>query len=111
MGGHASSVLDEAGLVIKVVDGMEDRPGMPWRASSVDHVSASLVNRQIPFVYSDEVGTEANANVGLVLSSDMRFECAMTSDSGSIGAYHGRCDMATCGEGWGVRICACAEFH
>ena len=95
---HDGSTLDEAGLLIKIVDGMEEQPDQPWHAcltdwcAYVDHVSGSLVNRRIPYLYSDEVNRAANQYVGFVLASDVRFACAFSSDLGSIQLHRGGCD-------------------
>lgn len=95
--------LDDAGLIIKVVDGMEDQGYTPWHAcltdwcGYVDHVSASLVNQQLPALYHDQVNGAADPAVGFVLAGDVRFECAFTSDLGSIQLARGGCG----GNSWG----------
>ena len=98
-----SSAVSALGLLVKMLDGMEDDPTEPWHAcrppawcSEVDHVSLSLINRQLPHVYTNpDAGLP---DVGLVLHDNLRIECAMVVDGGTLMRVHGGCDRCTCGE-------------
>jgi len=84
-----------------VIDGMEDEAAQPWRAcltgwcGFVDHVSFSLVNAQLPHMYT-EAGNKPD--VGFVLGANMSFDCAMVQDGGTIMDERGGCDRCTCGD-------------
>jgi len=74
--GHPSNTLAEAGVLVHQFDGLEDwdngrgyRPcHSGWCNGRYDHVSVSLINRQLPLVFND--------NGGIVLSTATRFNCA-----------------------------------
>jgi len=76
--GHASDDLAEAGLLVKVIDGMEDEAAQPWHAcltgwcGFVDHVSFSLVNAQLPHMYT-EAGNKPD--VGAFVHSHLTSWC------------------------------------
>jgi hypothetical protein len=93
--GRPSSRMAEAGILIKVVDGMEDETNAPWHAcitgwcSSVDHVSTSLINRQLPVTYQ---AVHPELHVAFLLRPDaVTFECAMLEDGGTVMSEAGGC--------------------
>lgn len=97
----------------QVLDGMEDDPTEPWHAcrapawcGGVDHISLSLINAQLPHLYSETADAPSDQpDVGLVLSDGVRIACAMVVDGGTVMAAHGGCDRCTCGTqgcGWCV---------
>lgn len=101
--GGPSGEIAHAGLLVKMMDNMADDWDEPWHAcrppawcSGTDHVSASLVNRRLPHLYTEE--HPGPPDVGFVLSPRVTFYCAMVADGGTISAPHGGCDeRCTCG--------------
>jgi len=81
--GHPSNTLAEAGVLVHQFDGLEDwdngrgyRPcHSGWCNGRYDHVSVSLINRQLPLVFND--------NGGIVLSTATRFNCSFPHDGGT----------------------------
>lgn len=105
-GGEEASTLREAGVLIKVVDGMEDEPSTPWHAcltgwcAGVDHVSASLINRKLSHTYNE---IHPELSVAFVLKADaVAVECAMLDDGGTVMVERGGCSRPTCPGGWCV---------
>lgn len=100
--GVPASHLASAGLLVKVVDGMEDDAWQPWHAcrsgwcSTVDHVSASVINHDLPHIYAD---VHDDLHVGFVLAATLDFHCSMLQDGGTVMNYHGGCEArCTCGQ-------------
>ena len=84
---------------------MEDDVAEPWHAcrtgwcAGVDHVSVSLVNQDLPYVYAQK---HSELHVAFVLSADTSFECAMVVDGGTVMTAKGGCTRPTCPGGWCV---------
>ena len=99
--------MSEAGLLVKVADGMEDDGYEPWHAcrpedwcGHVDHVSLSLINHNLPHVYANP--NQETTDVGFVLKSDIGFYCAMIQDGGTVMEPAGGCDnRCECNSGFG----------
>jgi len=98
--GHASDDPAACGLLVHMIDGYEDA-SEPWRLCTtcpntvyVDHLSASLVNRRIPYLYPGA------ASHGLVFAPDVPILCAFSRDVGSGGKPRGGCDGFTSHNTW-----------
>lgn len=88
-----------------MVDDVEDAVREPWHAcrtawcrGAIDHVSMSLINREMTAVYPD-----GKRDVGFVLDATVLqpvIACAMTTDGGTSTARLGGCESrCTCGPG------------
>ena len=55
----------------------------PITIHTVDHVSVSLINKDMPHLYTN---VNDGRDVGFIFTDDLRFECAMTDDGGTVSA-------------------------
>ena len=69
------------------------------RCTVADHVSVSLINRDLPHTYAD---VHQELHVAFLMRASTRFECASVTDGGTVMIEHGGCDRPTCPGGWCV---------
>ena len=104
--GGPSDTIEHGGLLVHMFDNLQD-PIEPWHVCRtgwcssgwVEHLSCSLINHQVPALYT--------YTVGFILSAQVPFVCAYPSDGGTQGRPMGGCyEKAACSSThwWGCQF-------